>query len=331
MGKLVSAIVLLAIVLLGLAPLSVSAQPSQPATGELTPACHAPPLEPLTPPLEVRFVEGGPTWTARVHGCASPEDSASPDPGCAVLLLIAGGERRCWTIDRETRVVAPSLRIAPRGSGAALVLVEARGLEEHADVFHLHLLEDEGSGPRVTLRAAISACSWGDEGDSCGVVRADSVVLRDLDRDGDLDLDVTVSGGEDGRRFRFVREPRGGFTFPDALRDPERYVGSFYEEIAPPIGDASRMTSPTTPAPSAPTTPTPPSPAPPAPGACSWVANDASSPLNVRASPGPRGAVVGSLPLGTRVEVAERRGRWARLSAPVAGWAWAASLEERCE
>jgi hypothetical protein len=72
MGKLLPASVHLAIVLLGLAPLSLSAQPSQPATGELTPACHAPPLEPLTPPLEVRFVEGGPTWTARVHACASP-------------------------------------------------------------------------------------------------------------------------------------------------------------------------------------------------------------------------------------------------------------------
>jgi hypothetical protein len=115
MGKLVSAIVLLAIVLLGLAPLSVSAQPSQPATGELTTACHAPPLEPLTPPLEVRFVEGGPTWTARVHACASPEDSSFLRP--RMRRPLADRRRGAALLDHRPRDPGRGPQPAHRASG----------------------------------------------------------------------------------------------------------------------------------------------------------------------------------------------------------------------
>lgn len=63
---------------------------------------------------------------------------------------------------------------------------------------------------------------------------------------------------------------------------------------------------------------------------CATRVDDASSPLNVRARPSSRGEVSGTIAHDTTVTVAERRGRWARLTAPTAGWAWADNLRESC-
>lgn len=63
---------------------------------------------------------------------------------------------------------------------------------------------------------------------------------------------------------------------------------------------------------------------------CSLRVHDPSSQLNVRAAPSPRAAVVATLAHDRVVTVAEERGRWRRLSAPSAGWVWAASLRRAC-
>ena len=63
---------------------------------------------------------------------------------------------------------------------------------------------------------------------------------------------------------------------------------------------------------------------------CVTRVNDPASPLHVRASPGTRWRVVADLPHGASVEVAERRGRWARVAGAVAGWVFAERLERSC-
>ncbi|MCB9619409.1 MAG: SH3 domain-containing protein [Sandaracinus sp.] len=62
---------------------------------------------------------------------------------------------------------------------------------------------------------------------------------------------------------------------------------------------------------------------------CERVVSDRSA-LNVRSRPAPGAPVSASLPDGTVVVEEERRGSWARLREPVAGWVWAASLVQRC-
>jgi len=54
-------------------------------------------------------------------------------------------------------------------------------------------------------------------------------------------------------------------------------------------------------------------------------------PLNVRAAPTTQAEVVGGLDNGTALVFAERRGRWARIEAPHAGWVWTETIRERCD
>lgn len=61
--------------------------------------------------------------------------------------------------------------------------------------------------------------------------------------------------------------------------------------------------------------------------ACPWEVADADGTTNLRAAPS--GAVVGTVPTGTRVVPVERRGRWWRIEAP-AGWLWAPNLRQAC-
>jgi hypothetical protein len=63
-----------------------------------------------------------------------------------------------------------------------------------------------------------------------------------------------------------------------------------------------------------------------APADCTFRVRDPSgTPLNVRAEPNGRAALVGTLENGTAVTVEETRGRWRRIGAP-AGWVWADNL-----
>lgn len=64
--------------------------------------------------------------------------------------------------------------------------------------------------------------------------------------------------------------------------------------------------------------------------ACVPAVNDPRSPLNVRREPRARAEAVGTIPHGTPVTVAETRGRWARITAPLAGWVFGESLATRC-
>ncbi len=79
--------------------------------------------------------------------------------------------------------------------------------------------------------------------------------------------------------------------------------------------------------------------APPTPtavtSACPWRIADTDGSTNVRADASSRATVVTSLANGTVVTVAERRGRWWRVTAPAgqtwgAGWLWAPNVAQRC-
>ncbi len=63
---------------------------------------------------------------------------------------------------------------------------------------------------------------------------------------------------------------------------------------------------------------------------CQVVVRDSQPPLNVRARPSARAAVVGSLEDGVAVTIATRAGAWARLSAPIAGYVWRRNLARVC-
>jgi hypothetical protein len=63
---------------------------------------------------------------------------------------------------------------------------------------------------------------------------------------------------------------------------------------------------------------------------CPWVVADSDGQTNVRAEPSTARAALGTVPNGATVTVAERRGRWWRIDAPLAGWVWAANLRQRC-
>lgn len=65
-------------------------------------------------------------------------------------------------------------------------------------------------------------------------------------------------------------------------------------------------------------------------GACPWRVADADGSTNVRAEPSGRAAIASSLANDTALTVAERHGRWWRITAPVAGWVWAPNLAQRC-
>lgn len=68
----------------------------------------------------------------------------------------------------------------------------------------------------------------------------------------------------------------------------------------------------------------------PVAGACRVVVEDPAPPLRVRSEPSSRARVVGELPNGAELRLIERRGRWARIEAPHAGWVWTENVRERC-
>lgn len=174
-------------------------------------------LAPLTDSATVRFAPSGPEWTATLWEC-EPIDPEYFSPGCGVLVLRAGERARHLLIDASYAVAAEPLLVVPRPDGGqALVLVEARGLELHIDPWHVHLVEDDGSGgPRLALRALGILC---EHEAGCRAPRA-RVRYADLDRDGDLDLELTHQVAGRAQRVTFPREP-DGFVLPEALRDVE--------------------------------------------------------------------------------------------------------------
>jgi hypothetical protein len=179
-------------------------------------------------------VRGGPAWTAGVWTCQPFLESLEGDQGCAVIELRQGEDARYVLVDGANAVAQPQLSIVPRpGGGAALMLVEARGLFHHADTWHAHLVEDDGTGPRLVLRVIIADCGGDERGFGCGVVRA-RARYADLDRDGDLDVEISPSVG--GRR-RFLRDG-AGFVRPAGLDEvPEAPSFGFPDSGGPDESD----------------------------------------------------------------------------------------------
>lgn len=63
---------------------------------------------------------------------------------------------------------------------------------------------------------------------------------------------------------------------------------------------------------------------------CRFLVADPRPPLNVRAEPYGRAAVLGTLSDGAVVELERSQGRWLRLRAPIAGWVWSAAVRREC-
>lgn len=63
---------------------------------------------------------------------------------------------------------------------------------------------------------------------------------------------------------------------------------------------------------------------------CPWRVADADGQTNVRATASSRAAIAATIANDTTVTVAERQGRWWRITAPHAGWVWAPNLAQRC-
>jgi len=63
---------------------------------------------------------------------------------------------------------------------------------------------------------------------------------------------------------------------------------------------------------------------------CPWRISDPDGQTNVRPEPGTAREAVGTVANGTEIVPVERRGRWWRIEAPVAGWVWAANARRVC-
>lgn len=66
-------------------------------------------------------------------------------------------------------------------------------------------------------------------------------------------------------------------------------------------------------------------------GVCAFVVADPNPPLRVRAEANARSLMVGELANGTPLTLGERRGGFARIETPHAGWVWTENLREACE
>lgn len=66
------------------------------------------------------------------------------------------------------------------------------------------------------------------------------------------------------------------------------------------------------------------------PANCAAVVRDPNPPLRVRESPRSSSAAVGSVQNGTSLAFVDRRGRWARIEEPVAGWVWTENVRDEC-
>ncbi len=280
------------------------------ANEPLTSSAPRPELTPIGPALRVRLRADGPTWTARVYECERPVDAAlSEDPGCGMLVLKSGKESRYLLLDGDYAVSAPRLlAVKQPQQRSGLVLVDARGLTGHADTWTTQLIEDDGRGPRLVMRAVIDSCSWGDDGAKCTPVRPAARYL-DVEGDGDLDLELSFQGGNGmRRRDLFARQASGRFLLPARYVASDSAIAELHK-IAAPIGVE---------APSAP------------PPKCAWSVKAPRSPIKAHGQRGGKGPMVGTLADQAPVELAEVRGGWSRLSVPLAGWVPTASLVERC-
>lgn len=97
--------------------------------------------------------------------------------------------------------------------------------------------------------------------------------------------------------------------------------------------EAAGSTAPATSAAAAPATPaTAPStsPASRTAASCPWRIADPDGQTNVRPEAGTGRPAIGTVPNGTSVIALERRGRWWRIGAPIAGWIWAANVRQSC-
>jgi hypothetical protein len=88
-------------------------------------------------------------------------------------------------------------------------------------------------------------------------------------------------------------------------------------------------------APTSPSTTTSPAPSTsPAPAratsSCPWRIADPDGQTNVRPEAGTARPAIGTVPNGTTIVPLERRGRWWRIGAPLAGWIWAANVRQSC-
>jgi hypothetical protein len=197
------------------------AEPTPPDSGTPGPLAREPQfplLGPTSADVRVRFLRGGPTWTATVFGCRGVDERIE-DPGCGVLMLRSGEDRRYMLVDGQFDVAVPALqRVQRPDGGEALMLVEARGLQHHTDVWHAHLVEDEGSGPRLAFTLHLASCGDGDEeGFGCGMV---GVRARYVDTDRDGDRDVVVTARASGR----TSESASRLPTRTVLRDGAGYV-----------------------------------------------------------------------------------------------------------
>lgn len=261
-------------------------------------------------PLRLRFRPKAANWTARVHFCERPADASfSEDPGCGMLVMASGAERRYLLIDPDLAVNKPQLSAVRLPDGQkALLLVEARGFEQHTDTWVAHLIEEGDDGPRVALQVVIDVCSWGDDGAKCTPVRP-SARAFDADQDGDLDLELSFQGGNGMKqRDLFVRQANGRFLLPARYLDPQTFIPQTHKDFAP----AQHADAPSQP-----------------PAACPVTVQAPRAPLKLHAQRDGRGPVVGTLAHESAVGVAEVRGAWSRLNVPQAGWVPSASLK-RC-
>ncbi|MBX7196223.1 MAG: SH3 domain-containing protein [Sandaracinaceae bacterium] len=80
----------------------------------------------------------------------------------------------------------------------------------------------------------------------------------------------------------------------------------------------------------APTASAPPAAAATTSASCPWRVADPDGQTNVRAEPDTSRPAIGTIPTGTTIVPVERRGRWWRVEAPVAGWLWAPNLRQQC-
>jgi len=164
----------------------------------------------------------------------------------------------------------------------------------------------------------------------------DVVVLCHLETARCRELTVRVTRIEDGRALERtsasvtllqsrLRARSHEVALPAGLRELARPVDAL-THLAAGAGRASGLavTAPSTVAAAAPATPA-------ARAVCTVRIADSDGQTNVRPAPSTAGPPLGTLATGTVVTPAESRGRWMRISAPLAGWVWSGNLARRCE
>ncbi len=145
-----------------------------------------------------------------------------------MLALEAGAERRYLLVDAALAVNAPALGVVRRGAGASLLMTDARGLYHHADSWVVHLIEDDGDGPRLALRRVLVTCGGDELGFGCGTLVTRGRYLR-----GDAELVLAYRGDEGFHRTKtFRRRAPGAPPAPEPTPDDDDHG----EPALPPFG-----------------------------------------------------------------------------------------------